>query len=340
MSPISTSLPKYDKKYGNVYKQLQSTVDDYFHSHKKSKKGGLVMEITAIIAIFLFISVNLYRITNQSLSEILIFSTLSGLLIGFLATLGHEATHNTLSTRKWINNLVNAALDLIGFSTKSYRTKHAVHHNFTNVSQIDPDLNLGSLIRTEQSQTKYWFHRFQQYYFPILYAISSLHLLYNPANFTSFSSTLSWVKRMLPHFIVFIAIPIWFQGIFLWLVGYSIFMAIGGLYVSFLNQPMHFFDSSQVYIPTKQVIDKEFALLMIDSSTSYRPQDVITNYFTVGVNNHLMHSLFPNISSIHYPKLYGFVVQVLHKEEIHATSFDNFRSLIKSHYIYLKKLGN
>ncbi len=200
MSPNKTTLPQYTKKYGKIYSNLKLQVDNYFATNKISKTGGTVMEVTAFISLILFVSVNIHRFNSNSLVEVIIFSILSGLLIGHLATLGHEATHNTLSDKKWINNMVNKVLDLIGFSTKSYRSKHSIHHNFTNVAEVDPDLDLGILVRTHQNQSKYWFHSFQQLYVPFLYAVSSLHLLYNPSNFNSLKSIFNWILMMLPHF--------------------------------------------------------------------------------------------------------------------------------------------
>jgi linoleoyl-CoA desaturase len=339
MTSTSPDFPAYTKKYGPVYKQIQNKVNKYFSDNKISKKGGVYMEYSTILAICIFCSVIVFRLILQNPVAILIFAAIAGLLTGFLATLGHESTHNALSEKKWVNTVMNTTLDLIGFSTKNYRNKHSVHHNFTNVSKTDPDLDLGSLIRTDAAQSKYWFHKFQHLYFPFLYSVSGIHLLFNPHNFTSFAKFNSWLLKMTPHLVFFLILPILSHGIFLGLVSYGIFLVLGGLYVSLLNQPMHFFLDSKIYLPKNKSINKEFALLMIDSTTSFYPQDRLTNFLTVGVNNHLIHSLFPNISSIHYPQLYSIVIEELKLENIVVNQYNSWRELFKSHILYLRQMG-
>ena len=66
--------------------------------------------------------------------------------LGF--SIQHDGGHNAYSRRRWVNKLAAVSLDLIGASSYLWKWKHVViHHTYTNVSGVDTDIEIGSIVR-------------------------------------------------------------------------------------------------------------------------------------------------------------------------------------------------
>jgi linoleoyl-CoA desaturase len=75
----------------------------------------------------------------------------------------HDANHGTYSVNPKINQLVGYALNLIGANSDVWKMQHNVlHHTFTNVSELDDDLNPPKrLLRFSPNAPRYKIHKFQ-----------------------------------------------------------------------------------------------------------------------------------------------------------------------------------
>lgn len=98
-----------------------------------------------------------------------------GLFAFALGGYGHEAMHAGVYRSPWANRLLALlTLDLQGLSSFVFTAIHVpLHHVYTNVKGLDPDIEVHyPLVRERPEQKLFWFHRLQPIYAWILYFIT------------------------------------------------------------------------------------------------------------------------------------------------------------------------
>lgn len=79
---------------------------------------------------------------------------------------------------KKLNTVLSYSLNLLGGNIYFWKLKHNIaHHTYTNIEGEDHDIKVKFMrLHSDQKAKKY--HRFQKYYFPLLYSISYLTWIY------------------------------------------------------------------------------------------------------------------------------------------------------------------
>ena len=85
-------------------------------------------------------------------------------------------------------------------------------------------------------------------------------------------------------------------------------------------------------------IQNTWAVHQLYTTANFSSSSPLAAFITGGLNQQVEHHLFPNICSCHYPKL-GEIVKETAKEFNHPYFEQSFGTAVKSHYNYLKKLG-
>jgi len=84
----------------------------------------------------------------------------------------HDAVHNTLFRRKWINALYVYLLDLLGANSYSWKVRHIrLHHNYPNVMGWDSDFEQSPMARIFPHGSYSKIHKYQHLYLPVLYLL-------------------------------------------------------------------------------------------------------------------------------------------------------------------------
>src|SRR5688572_24046538 len=97
-------------------------------------------------------------------------------LVGF--NVMHDAGHASFSNHAWVNRLMRRSLDLVGGSSALWRIKHGMlHHGYTNLDELDDDLDTKGLLRLHPSQPLKSYHRYQAFYALPLYSLLSINWL-------------------------------------------------------------------------------------------------------------------------------------------------------------------
>src|SRR6266851_979588 len=157
---------------------LKRRVEDYFEGAARSRHGGWAMALksAAMIAwlatswaLLMFLPVRPWEAALLSLSVGL---AMAG--VGF--SVMHDANHGGSSSSPRVNGIMSFTLDLLGASSFLWRRKHNVlHHTYTNISALDPDLEGGGpLLRLAPWQSRHGHHRFQHLYVWLLYGLFPL----------------------------------------------------------------------------------------------------------------------------------------------------------------------
>ena len=81
----------------------------------------------------------------------------------------HDAVHDAVSPKRWVNRLLSRGMDFVGASSYLLRQLHGEHHKWVNIHGIDVTLETHGLFRFTPHETWKPIHRLQHIYIPILY---------------------------------------------------------------------------------------------------------------------------------------------------------------------------
>ena len=345
-------MAQFCPKYGEFYKDLQSEVNQYFQENNLSKNGNWknLAQYFGTISV-LIISWFILFVLRPHLWFSIWFYPVMGICVGILCVLGHESVHNCFSRNSKFNNLVKNTLNVLGGNWQHYRFKHSLHHNYTNIVGLDDDINFWPLVRTSPTDEFYFWHRFQHLYTPFLYCFAAFFLIFDfgflsdkkiaefsPIRLTKRNITFFWLSKIC-HILIFFIIPGLSVG-FGWVVGgYLLMMVFTGLYLTLLIQPSHVFKGTTFWQVENDKIETEWAKLIVQTTANYNPKNRLLSYFSGGMNCHLVHSLFPTISFVHYGKLNPIVLKICEKHQINYNEFQSVRTIIKSHFRHLYQMS-
>ena len=129
---------------------------------------------------FLTIFLGLYGLIISnifSVSVMLIFAILLGMCSAFVGfNICHDAIHGSFSSNTKVNRLFSLLFHLVGANPYVWSITHnLVHHNFTNISGHDEDIEIApGLIRITDDEPLKNVQRFQHWYAFPLYGLASL----------------------------------------------------------------------------------------------------------------------------------------------------------------------
>ena len=87
----------------------------------------------------------------------------------------HDANHNAYSSNPTINRWLGYTINLMGGAVFNWKLQHNVqHHTFTNIHEMDDDIDSKLLMRFSPHSERKGIHRFQHIYWVFLYGISYL----------------------------------------------------------------------------------------------------------------------------------------------------------------------
>jgi linoleoyl-CoA desaturase len=198
----------------------------------------------------------------------LVFFTPHNMVIGLLlcGTMGflfaaigfnvmHDGAHGSYSKKSWLNKLMSYSLDLLGGSSYMWYFKHNVaHHSFTNIEDMDEDINIKPLMRVNKEQKQLRIHKFQHYYGLFLYSLSYFiwiyvndfqkyfkrriaHSVVIPK--MTFRQNLHFFLTKAAYVIIFVVIPIWQVGFLKTLMGYGLMVVVTGILIGITFQLAH-----------------------------------------------------------------------------------------------------
>src|SRR5205823_14928276 len=127
----------------SFHADLKRRVEDYFEGAARSRHGGWAMGIkSAAMLAWLGGSYALVMFTPVRAWEAALLSVSIGLaMAGVGFSVMHDANHGGSSGSPRLNGLLSLTLDLMGASSVLWRLKHHVlHHTYSNISGLDPDI--------------------------------------------------------------------------------------------------------------------------------------------------------------------------------------------------------
>jgi len=257
-----------------------------------------------------------------------------------LILLAHEAVHGVFSKQTWANAALVRVLNISGGSSYMYRKHHANHHAHTNIIERDTDVQFAPFIQMNPSDIWHWWYRFQHVYAPVLYALSGLYLIMNTDGFfrLPIQKKCGWLLSKCSHLIVFWLIPFWLLSpVFAAIVSIGSLLIIGAI-IGLCVQVSHVFEDTQFMSDTSD--DRhDWASLIIKTTANYDMHNPFMRWYCAGVTHHVIHSLYPSISSCHYHRILPVITDVVHKHGKTMHSFPTLTHMIVSHLKTLYRMG-
>lgn len=351
MSTVSFAKPK-----NLFFATLSKKVDSYFKENKIKSTGNTRLFSKAVFLITLLASlyVSLLVITPGWISLVLcVIMGLNFAAIGF--NVMHDGAHGSFSDKKWANELSAYSLNLLGGSSFFWKIKHnMIHHSFTNIEDVDDDIDIKPWMRVSEGQPRYWFHKFQHIYWVILYGTTYL-LWVSFMDFQKYFSrkiTVHEIKKIdtkehvifwaskLSYAFLFGILPIMIVGFTYWIIGFLLTSFIAGLTISVVFQLAHVVQEVQFSkLDESNKVENEWATHQVLTTADFSTKNRFVTWFLGGLNFQVIHHLFPRVSHIHYPKIQAIVKETCEQFQIPYMEYKTVGAALKSHVKHLKQMG-
>lgn len=341
------------------FKSLKEKVNNYFTENKLSRTGG-----TKLFFKSLFIALSaltIYIVLVFFTPPILVAIVLCCLLGLNFAVIGfnimHEGGHGSFSKYKWLNDISAYSLNILGGTIHFWKQKHNIdHHTYTNIEGMDHDIDV-KFMRMHEEQPRHWYHKFQHYYWVLLYGISYMAWILYQDFEKYFSSKIGktgqrrhletkehlifWLTKT-TYIFIYLILPILMVGWVETIIGFVIVAVVCGFSISIVFQLAHVVEGTQFPAPDAQTykIQKEWAVHQINTTANFATKSRITSWFLGGLNFQVEHHLFPGISHIHYPQINKLVKETCKEFNVAYLEHRTMAKAFLSHILHIKKLGN
>src|SRR6201997_3232852 len=179
-------------------KVLRRRLDKFFADQNISPKADRTMwvKIATGLAVLLGSWIALYAFKPDSWNFVALY-LLSGLAQTFLLlNIAHDSNHNAISSKPFVNKLLNYVFDVCGISSYMWRIlHHRGHHSCINLHGEDDALTGRGIFRFTPHESHASYHRFQHIYALFFYAIFSLDYVFIRDLESFFFPTHGYLKR-------------------------------------------------------------------------------------------------------------------------------------------------
>jgi linoleoyl-CoA desaturase len=354
---VAATRPKFPADTG-FQAEVRRRVAAYFRQTGKSERDHPAMYVkSAVIFVWLVGSWALLVFAAETWWQAI---TLAVSLAVALAAVGfsiqHDGGHHAYSRRRWVNRLAARCLDLMGASSYLWHWKHEViHHTYTNVTGVDTDIEIGSVVRVTPHQKRRWFHRWQHLYLFPLYGItaSRWHL------YGDFKEVITgWMG---PHKIprprgrelaIFLggklfsilwmlAIPMLFHPVWQVVCFYMLVTAVMGVAMSIVFQLAHCVSEAEFPVPDPDTarLGESWAVHQVATTVDFARNNWPLSWWVGGLNFQIEHHLFPQVCHVHYPAISRIVEETCREYGVPYRAHPTFFAGLRSHYQWLKRMG-
>ncbi len=352
------ATPKFLQGKGNFQLELKNRVNQYFADIHKPMTGntGLLLKGIIFFTAYIFLYIHLVFFTPVSWIAIIECIVLGGVTAAIGFNVMHDGAHGSFSRFKTMNKMAGFSLNFLGASAIMWNLKHnIIHHTYTNINGVDDDIEAGPMLRFTSQQKKLKIHKFQHYYFWVLYTL--LHIMW--IFFTDYKKYFSrkigtipirkfnmrehiafWTAKVVYAFMI-VALPIYYLGFFKWLSGFLIVSMVTGFIISIVFQLAHTVEHTTFPVPSKDTgkIENEWAIHQVETTADFATGNKLISWLVGGLNFQIEHHLFPKISHVHYPAISKIIKRTCKEYGLKYVEYPKMMDAIVSHVMYLKKLG-
>jgi len=350
-----------DKNRNLFFATLRSRVDNYFKSNNISKHYNTQMVLKTIILLCAYILpfagiLFLHFPTGINFA----LWTLMGIsLSGIGMSIMHDANHGSYSASSKVNYWLGHTLNLIGGSVFNWKLQHNIlHHTYTNVVNMDDDIDDKLFFRFSPHTKVKWYHKFQFVYAFMFYGILTIYWAFLK-DFVQYSKykkegvnkeskeqnriiLFKMILFKILYFAGFILIPIFVLHIPAgpYLSGFFLMHFIAGIILTVTFQLAHTVENTTHPLPDESgTIENSWAIHQLNTTVNFSRKSKIISWYVGGLNFQVEHHLFPNICHVHYPAIAPIVKKTAEEFGIPYLENKSLMAAVNSHIRMLKNFG-
>lgn len=357
------NAPRFNRKANSEFaKTLRSRVNQYFEENNRKRTGDYRIFIKAIVMFSLYFGpYALMAIYDLPAWAFILNSIVMGIgVAGIGLAIMHDANHGSISSKKWLNDLLGYSLNLIGGNALSWKIQHNVlHHSFTNVRGLDEDLEAGNILRFTPDEPWKKRHAGQHIYAWFLYSFMTFSWVLlkdfvrlkkyrdkgliegQGVSYTSAFLTVLFSKIV--YILYMLVFPIAVFG-YAWpvvIAGFMLMHMVGGLMLAAIFQPAHILDEHE-FVQGSEVdmINDCYESHQLKTTSNFGGKNRLLTWYCGGLNYQVEHHIFPSICHVHYPEISKIVEKTAKEYGLPYRSIDTFRGALSLHQKMLKKLSS
>jgi linoleoyl-CoA desaturase len=351
----------YTEKTPEFYLEMHRRIDAWFKERNLSKFAPPSQYFKGWFFFAVALSLYLLIITETvPFRSMLPLCTLSGMsLFIFAMSFAHDACHGAMTRNSRVNMLWNYCYDIAGVSSYITNNDHMKgHHRAPNVAGIDVAIgsDVEPTFRLHPEVKHLPWHRAQHLFFPIAYALSTLHKWFI-LDYTGilkdrfglrtgrrFARRKLAVALFFKAFTLFwaIALPLMVMNITWWqaALGVLCFHLMPGLLVGLTFQLTHISEGNDFPSLGKDGrMHTSRPLHTLQTNLDIMPDARWLNWLSCGLTLHVTHHLFPEISHSYLCDLAPIVEQTAKEFGVPYHKRVTIWEAITAHYRILKALG-
>lgn len=360
MSTIQVRFIDPDKDKTLFFATLRKRVDNYFKENNISKHYNASMVIKTVVLLSAYLlPFTALLIFKPGLGVSMALWTLMGFsLAGIGMSIMHDANHGAYSSSHRVNFWLGHTLNLLGGSVFNWKIQHnLLHHTYTNIINLDDDIDDKLILRFSPHTNVKWYHKLQFVYAFFFYGILTLYwaLLKDFVQFSRYTkdgvnkntpaqNRIVFLKIVLSkvfYFGMYIVMP-WLLGIpFLQvLTGFLIMHFIAGLVLTVIFQLAHTVEGTTHPLPSNEgTIENNWAVHQLNTTVNFSRNNKFLSWYLGGLNYQVEHHLFPTICHVHYPQVSEIVKSTAEEFGIPYLENKTFWQALSSHVRTLVRFG-
>jgi linoleoyl-CoA desaturase len=336
---------------------LSQRIQDYFSSSKIPRTADSVIFVKISFGLCSF-TVTYAALVLASLPPLAFLGAylLHGMAHLFLLlNVGHDANHNALSRSPHVNRALSYTMDLCGINSRVWRIlHHRFHHYSINIHERDEAIGGRGLLRFSPDAPRRGFHRYQHLYALPAYCLVSLDWIFiKDFNyfFRSNVSGLAIARPSLREYVILflskgfyigymIGAPIFFFNNSAWLVvsAFVIAHALIGFFALLVFQTTHVLDDND--FPVTCEAFESYVQHVFATTVDCAPNSRLLNWWSGGLNTHIIHHLYPAICHTHYRVLSRILRRTAEECGMLYRENPTARIALAQHLKLLRRLGN
>jgi len=321
---------------------------------KLPKKRRIYAKVRAVIFPILYIVV--YLVSTKFYDNTLMFIAIYGLMgiITVLVFLNmvHEAVHNNIFKKRKYNRLLLYFFDLIGSNSYIWKKRHIrLHHGYQNIAGWDSDIEQASLFRIYPHDPKKKLHSVQHFLIFLLYPLYLVNWVF-VRDFKDFFNkkqvirkvvkipTIEYIKLFsFKLFFVFytVVIPVLHGVSIVSATGAMFFMiVVAGVFALLILLTPHANSTNEFPLPDAQGrMSDSWLRHQFNTTNDIKINKWLSNNLMGNFNFHLIHHLFPRVSSVFAPELTKILENYAKQNELGYRSYTLSQAL-NYHYQLMK----
>lgn len=323
---------------------LFSRAGNYFKLQSKGKYANLVFYFKGLFLLSLYILAYIkFVFFSQYFGELLTWTFILGMCHVFLpVNMSHDAIHNAVSPRQWVNNLCKYGFDITGSNSYLYGLKHLeAHYNKENGSKTKAIESQGLLLKKHSaSQTVNLPFLFYFFYAQYMIFIRDFILAFSSEQSVPTKEIIKLILFKVFYITVFIVLPFllinapWWQILLSLLFMYFIITIV---LVIILLMPTEKMEHTRIAGNSNQ--NEKWIIEILEHNVDFSPNSIALNQLAGGANLNVVHYLFSSVNHVHYNKLAAIIENtaaeyglLYRKQEV--------KDVFGIHFNYLKNIQN